>query len=307
MSYQHLFYNFYVDIYLSFNANFGVQVPILSITLLAVIPESPHYLAMKGDSGRALESLSWLRPSDGAVEIEEELRSMATATPPAGGSAAGLFKTSGRALAIVLVMGTCQIFSGISALEAYASTAFERADHSETAMTMTADACAVTLGLMAVASDLLSALIIDRFGRRPLLLASCVCCSVSHAAAAYGLYRGRHHEPLVLAALVGAVVSANAGLMPLVTTIVCEYFPTGNRAQANGVTQLVMTAASLVSLKVYQPVADAYGVHVNFAVFAGVAAFSTAFVYRFIPETKGKTFGEIEMLFSRERKSAVAF
>lgn len=285
-------------------------MPILSITLLAVIPESPHYLAMKGDRGRAHESLSWLRPSDGAVEIEEELRSMVTpaaaATPSSGGYAVGLFKTSGRALAIVLVMGTCQIFSGISALEAYASTAFERADDSESAM-MTADACAVTLGLMALASDLLSALIIDRCGRRPLLLASCVCCSVSHAAATYGLYRGRHHEPLVLAALAGAVVSANAGLMPLVTTIVCEYFPTGNRAQANGVTQLVMTAASLVSLKIYQPVADAYGVHVNFALFAGVAAFSTAFVYRFIPETKGKTLGEIEMLFSREGKSAVAF
>lgn len=287
-----------------------LKVPILLITLLMFVPESPHFLAMKGDVGGAFESLSWLRSSDNKAGLEEELRSM-TVPPPSSSDEKrenGLFRTSGRALIIVLIMGTCQIFSGVSALEAYASTAFKRnADDDAAAAsvgpTMSADACAVTLGLVALTSDLLSAAAIDRFGRRPLLLASCVGCGACHAAAAYGLYLGRH-ELLVLAALAGAMFFSNAGLMPLVTTIVCEYFPTSYRAQANGITQLVMTVASLVSLKIYQPVADVYGAHMNFVVFASVAVFSTAFVHRFIPETKGKTFKEIELLFNSEKSSA---
>lgn len=286
---------------------FCVKVPILLITLLMFVPESPYYLAMKGDVGGAFESLSWLRSSDNKAGLEEELQSM-TVSPSSSNvdHANGLFKTSGRALIIVLIMGTCQIFSGVSALEAYASTAFETdpGDTASVGPAMSADACAVTLGLVALTSDLLSAVAIDRFGRRPLLLASCVGCGVCHAAAAYGLYRGRH-ELLVLATLAGAMFFSNAGLMPLVTTIVCEYFPTSHRAQANGITQFVMTVASLVSLKIYQPVADIYGAHMNFVLFASVAVFSTVFVYRFIPETKGKTFKEIEILFN-DKKSLPA-
>jgi membrane protein implicated in regulation of membrane protease activity len=42
----------------------------------------------------------------------------------------------------------------------------------------------------------------------------------------------------------------------------------------------------------------------NFALFAVVSVFSAAFVYRFIPETKGKTFKEIEMIFSEKKIAA---
>lgn len=276
--------------------------------LLMFIPESPYYLVMKGDDRAALESLTWLRPTSkgNTAELEEELKAMATSSSsssPSGGSMYSLFKTSGRALTIVLIMGTCQIFSGISALEAYASTAFEqRKSDSTPAVMLAANECAVMLGLMALFSDLLSAMVIDRLGRRPMLLSSCIGCSMSHAAAAYGLYHGRH-ELLVLATLAGAMFFANTGIMPLVTTIVCEYFPTNNRAQANGITQLVMTVASMVSLKIYQPVTDAFGLYVNYALFACVSAFTAAYVYRFIPETKGKTFKEIEIMFSDKKPS----
>lgn len=264
------------------------------ITLLTFIPESPHYLIMKGDKDRAIRSLEWLRSTDNKAELEEELRSIVTSSSPATISTDGtpdtLFKTSGRALVLVLVMGTCQIFSGIGALEAYASSAFE----------MDGNGSAIALGLVALSSDLISAVIIDRFGRRPLLLVSCVGCGISHAAAAYGLFLGQQ-KLTVLGALAGAMFFANAGIMPLVTTIVCEYFPTNHRAQANGIVQFAMTTASLVSLKIYQPITNTYGVHANYVLFSAVAVFSAVFVYWFIPETKGKTFKEIEMLF-RDKK-----
>lgn len=262
------------------------------MTLLFVVPESPHYLVMTGDEKTAAESLKWLRPSDTEAQLQDEMRSMATSSSLRT-DVRELFTTSGRPLTIVLVIGTCQILSGIIVLEAYASTAFEN-DGPRTVLT--ADACAVVMGLTALVGDLLSAAVVDRYGRRPLLLASCAGCGLGLATAAYGLYRG-HHGPLVLVALAGTMFFANAGLMPLVTTIVCEYFPTHNRALANGITQFVMTAASLMSLKLYQPIIDTFGVHANFVLFAAVATFATAFVYMFVPETKGKTFKEIETLF----------
>lgn len=282
------------------------------ITLLILIPESPYYLAMKGHDDAALRSLSWLRPSNDAIELEKELQLMTV--PPLDENADGLFKKYRKQMVIVLIMGTCQIFSGISALEAYASTAFEinTEDYNDSAAatdvvvvptsisTMTADACAVALGLVALSSDILSAVVIDRFGRRPLLLASCVGCCVSHTIAAYGMYYGLRHRLLVLISLAGVVFFANAGIMPLVTASVCEYFPTSNRARANAIAQLAITIASLVSLKIYRPIADMYGVQTNYMLFAGVAVFTVAFVYRFIPETKGKTFNEIESLFDTQ-------
>lgn len=281
------------------------------ITLLTLVPESPHYLAMKGRDVAALQSLSWLRSSNDKAELEKELESMTDL--PSEDHADGLLKKYRKQMVIVLIMGTCQIFSGISALEAYASTAFEinsKDNNNSTAAaaaevvvvsttisTMTADACAVLLGLVALSSDILSAVVIDRFGRRPLLLASCVGCCISHTIAAYGMYRGLQHRLLVLISLAGVVFFANAGIMPLVTASVCEYFPTSNRARANAIAQLVITVASLVSLKIYRPIADVYGVYANYVLFAGVSAFTVAFVYQFVPETKGKTFNEIESLF----------
>lgn len=280
-------------------------MPILMVTLLTFVPESPYYLVMKGNTEKARKSLSWLRPSADKTELSDELLNMmptpaAPSSPQPRALTNSLLKTSVRPLAIVLVMGIVQIFVGISALEAYASSAFENPS-SDSLVKITPNECAVMLGLVALCSDMLSAAVIERYGRRSLLLASCVGCCVSQATAAYGLYHGGR-ELLVLAALAGAMFCANAGVMPMVTIIVCEYFPTHNRARANGILQLVVTIASLVSLKFYQPVEEKYGVYANYALFAGVSTFSVAFVYRFIPETKGLTFKEIEDLFAPEKK-----
>ncbi|VVC43178.1 Sugar transporter, conserved site,Major facilitator superfamily domain,Major facilitator, sugar [Cinara cedri] len=258
-------------------------IPMLSVILLTIIPESPHYLMMKGEKDRAFKSLKWLRSTDNEAEIETELKSM-TNLSSLNSTPDTLLKSSGRVLAVVLVMSTCQIFTGVGALESYASSAFK----------MNGNRNAIALGLVALSSDLMSAIIIGRFGRRPLLLISCVGCCISHSIAAYGMFSGEQNL-MVLGALAGVMFFANAGIMPLVAAIVCEYFPTEHRAQANGITQFVMTTASLISLKIYQPINEAYGVYSNYVLFAAVGAFTTVFVYLVIPETKGLSFKEVEM------------
>lgn len=266
------------------------KIPVLLMTLLTIIPESPYYLLMKEDKKGAIKSLGWLRSSTDDVALEEELKTMEQENKQEStldDKQGTLLKSCGWQLFLVLVMGTCQIFSGVGALESYASSTFN----------LDGNRYAIALGLVAVSSDLMSAYIVRLSGQRPLLLISLVGCAISHIVAAYSIKTERENLT-VLGALAGVMFFANTGIMPLVTTIVCGYFPTKHRARANGITQLAMTTASLVSLKIFQPINDVYGMHINFVVFAAITACCAVFVYCFIPETNGMEIETIPALFN---------
>lgn len=201
-------------------------------------------------------------------------------------------------LIIVLTLAVLQMACGASVMEAYASSVLA-------GTRLSPNASAVLFGLFIMVACVPFALTVDKYGRRPLFMASCVGTTACHvliaallsvdddAAAAAGALHGW----LLLAGICGSEFFINIGLMPLLSVIQCEYFPSDTRGLANSAIVFTITLTSTVMLKTYQPVCDAYGKRANFIAYAVITFVGGVFCYFWVPETKGKSFLQIQTDF----------
>lgn len=197
-------------------------------------------------------------------------------------------------LIIVLTLAALQMVCGASVMEAYASSVL--AD-----TRLSPNAAAVIFGLFIMAACLPFALTVDKYGRRPLFMVSCVGTTVCHVIIAIVLSMEPDKEGrvgwLLLASVCGAEFFINIGLMPLLTVVQCEYFPSDTRGLANSAVVFTITLTSTVVLKLYQPVTELYGKRANFIGYAVATMFGGMFCYLWVPETKGKSFLQIQTDF----------
>lgn len=196
-------------------------------------------------------------------------------------------------LIIVLILCVLQMASGGSVIEAYASSVL-------TGTKLSPNASTVMVGLCVVAACVPFALSVDKYGRRPLFIMSCVGTTACHTFVVMMLSLDTS-APVVswmlLVGISGAVFFINIGIMPLVSVIQCEYFPSDTRGLANSAAVLAITSTSAIMLKVYQPISDTFGKRTNFIVYALISFFGGLFCYLYVPETKGKTFQHIQLDF----------
>lgn len=206
-----------------------------------------------------------------------------------------------RPLVIIIVMAVLQMVCGTSVLETYAATVLSGAR-----VPVSANGCAVILGLVVLAAAVPFALAVDRRGRRPLMITSCFGSAVCNAAVAYFLQQQLSSSDTttgwwipLFGSMAGVQFFLNIGLVPLLSLVQCEYFPSDTRALADTVVVLTVTLASTIVVLTYQRVADAavFGVVVDFAAFAVASFVGGVFCYVFMPETKCKTFAEIQIDF----------
>jgi MFS family permease len=190
------------------------------------------------------------------------------------------------ALFIAVTLAAMQQLSGINAVIPYAPTIMERAGLSVSNSLISS----VLLGLANVAATVVSLRLVDRRGRRPLLMAS-----AAGAAAALALL-GLTFEmslsgagawlPLIF--LVAYIVSFAIGLGPIFWLLIAEIFPPSARAAGAGIATAVNWFGGFVVGLVFVPLSDAIGRGRMFWVFAAVCALTVVFAKRYVPETKGR-------------------
>jgi len=211
------------------------------------------------------------------------------------GSVRDLVNRDRRPLVIVIVLAVLQMACGAGVLEAYAASIMSGTQ-------ISANESAVYLGLVVLVAAVPFALIVDRCGRRPLMIASCFGTAACHAAVATVLWRrdlvGRSWQPLFWP-IAGAQFFINIGIMPLLSVVQCEYFPSDTRALADTAVVMAVTITSTFMITTYQPVADALGTSANFVVYSAASLAGGLFCCRFMPETKRKSFAEIQIDFHK--------
>ncbi|XP_025405231.1 sugar transporter ERD6-like 6 [Sipha flava] len=270
-------------------------IPVITGVLMITIPDSPYYLMMVGKSEEAARSLRKLRSYDN-VEFEAELEiiRLSVTENSCKGQLRDLLHRDRSPLIIVLTLAALQMVCGASVMEAYASSVL--AD-----TRLSPNAAAVIFGLFIMAACLPFALTVDKYGRRPLFMVSCVGTTVCHVIIAVVLSMEPDEEGrvgwLLLASVCGAEFFINIGLMPLLTVVQCEYFPSDTRGLANSAVVFTITLTSTVVLKLYQPVTELYGKRANFIGYALATMFGGMFCYLWVPETKGKSFLQIQTDF----------
>jgi SP family galactose:H+ symporter-like MFS transporter len=219
-------------------------------------------------------------------------RSPTSRRPSVFGARELLHSRAAPALLIAVALALLQQLSGINAVIAYAPAIMER-----TGLTASNSILySLPIGLANVAATIVSVRLVDRSGRRPLLLASIAgtCTSLTLLGLAFEISLGDIGTWLSLICLLVFMVSFAIGLGPIFWLLVAEIFPPEARAAGAGVATAVNWFTSFVVSLTFAPLVDAIGQGPTLWLFAAACALGCAFIARYVPETRGRTFGDID-------------
>jgi sugar porter (SP) family MFS transporter len=257
---------------------FGVEAApaALFFGLLFLTPESPRWLLGKGRVDEARGVLARIGAED---EVEALQRSL---QEESAGRAESLFsKRYRRPVLLAIAMAAFNQLSGINAIIYYTPDIFRMAGFDRASALIQS----VVIGGTNLALTMAGLSLIDRFGRRTLMLVGSVGYLVSLSATAYSYYSGRGGA-LLLASLVVFIAAHAFGQGAVIWVFLSEIFP--NRVRAKG-TALGSTVhwimAALISWT-FPLIAARSGGH-TFTVYALCMAGQLVWVLAKMPETKG--------------------
>ena len=281
----------------------GVSAVPAVLLLLAIIPavESPRWLVRMGrrDVARAniVRARPWVDPDVRLKSIEDALRD----EPPNASWSEVFAPAWRRPLAIGIGLAVFQQITGINAVIYYSDRIFAAAGFS----TPQAQTMATTwaIGAVNVVATLIAIAFIDRLGRRPLLLAGLVgmCASLVAVGLAFFSAGAGAMSPtagvVTLVALVIFIVSFAFSLGPVVWTVINEIFPGRVRGRAVAVATAVNWGAAFLVSEFFLTLVGAIGESGTFGLFAIFCVVGGVWIYRRVPETKGRSLEQIESLW----------
>ncbi|XP_044594914.1 facilitated trehalose transporter Tret1-1-like [Cotesia glomerata] len=279
-------------------------VEVIFIAAFFWMPESPMWLVGQGRKPEASIALGVFR-GDGYDTCEEisEMQREVEENATKKSSVFDLIKTSGARKAVLASFGLMafQQLSGVNAVIFYTVTIFKAAGSS-----LNSDVAAIIVALVQAIMAGVAALIVDRSGRKPLLIFSSSFMAISLVA--LGLYfnlkdGGKDVSNLgwlPLVSLTLFMIAFSVGLGPIPWMIMGELFTTETKAMASGLAVMLNWFLVFLVTKTFPSMKEQLGAAVTFWVFAGIMVVATVFEYFFVLETKGKTLQEIQCALNGE-------
>lgn len=266
---------------------FGVEAlpALLFLVSAAMIPESPRWLAGRGRAAEALATLQQLGHPDPRGELAEIDASFARS---AGPREALFHRRHLRPLLLVFALAAFNQLDGINAILYYVTDIFRMAGFAEDdAFRQSAMVGAVNLVFTIVGMAL-----IDRIGRRLLLLVGSFTFIASHLLAAWVFLSGNTNWLAVLAAA-GIVASHACSQGAVIWVAINELLPNAIRAAGSSAACFVLWGLAIVVSTAFPPLIAAWGGWV-FAAFAAMMVLQALFVWLLMPEAKGRSLEELE-------------
>ncbi len=273
-----------------------------------VAPESARWLVKVGRKDKARESMAKVT-EPGQVDSELGKVEAQVAEEAAEGEASWSEVFSPRvrkALIVGVGLSIFQQITGINAIIYYANTIFESAGlvstQSQTAATLYA------IGLTNVLATFIAVAYIDRFGRRPLLLMGLTGMFVSLCAVGLGFATQSSADPAAGASIVGIITIAGLvvfiasfafSLGPVVWTIISEIYPSRVRGKAVSFATAANWGAAFLVAQFFLTLTGGIGDSATFFLFAGMCVLGFIFVWRYVPETRGRTLEEIQQMWNK--------
>jgi MFS transporter, SP family, galactose:H+ symporter len=265
------------------------------------LPGSPRWLVLKGRKAEAAEALKALGEPDPQAKIAEIEASIAL---PPGSWRELLVPFARRALLVGIGLGVFQQFIGINTVIYYAPTILQFSGfHSATvAILATLGVGAVNVGMTLVALRL-----IDRLGRRRLLIRGLVPMAAALLAIGFAFdFSSSAVRWIAIASLavyVGAfAVSWGWGFWLLNA----ELYPLEVRGRGTGLVVMIQWAANLAVSLTFLLLIHAIGKPATFSLYAGLCLLALLFTVAWVPETKGRSLEQIEAYWRRAAAPSVA-
>jgi sugar porter (SP) family MFS transporter len=269
-------------------------VPSLLLGLgMIFMPESPRWLAKHGYPDKARKILTRIRgDADIATEFQEIEGTLSETQH--GGNWSDLLSSSVRpALIVGIGLAVFQQVTGINTIIYYAPTIIQSAGVSSASVAILATA---GIGVVNVVMTLVSMWLVDRAGRRPLLLIGTAGMVISLGLLGLIFERGAGGGLAWLAVitLMAYVASFAISLGPIFWLIISEIYPLRIRGIAQGTAATANWAANFAVSLTFLSLIQALGPTRTFWFYGFLAIISWFFSYYLVPETKGRTLEEIE-------------
>ncbi|KAL0841082.1 hypothetical protein ABMA28_014846 [Loxostege sticticalis] len=283
-----------------------LALPIMYFIACWFIPETPYYSLKEGKVDQARKVLMKLRNYSDEKELEDELTLMRQDVKKEtlrSGSLKELLtgKQYRRALVICAGIKITQMLTGSIVIQHYLGLIMK-----DSKIQMDLPTAFIIFGAVRFISGVMSSLLADRVGRRPLLIYSYVGTGLSLGlAGAYFfclevlLVSEEKLAPYGIIAFVGIILSvilSTLGFNSLIYLLPAELFPLNVKSVAMTSLNIFGGFSNFGIIKLYQQGRDWLGLFGVFTIFASVGLAGGVFSYFFVPETKGKSLREILVL-----------
>jgi sugar porter (SP) family MFS transporter len=281
----------------------GVVPALVLLAGVSVLPRSPRWLALVGRKKEARAVLA----SIGEGDADQELAEIEASFEHKQASWRELLGPLARnALLVGLGLGIFQQFIGINTVIYYAPTILQFSGFRSATVAILAT---LGVGVVNVGMTVVAVRLIDRVGRRPLLLGGLIPMAL--ALVAIGVAFDLRSGPVRWIAIVSLIVYVGSFAISWgwgFWLLNAELYPLEVRGRGTGLVVMVQWLANLAVSLTFLLLIQAIGKPATFWLYAGLCVAAFVFTAAFVPETRGKTLEEIEAHWRRsaERKPGPA-
>jgi MFS family permease len=286
----------------------GAVPALIGLVMRSRMPESPRWLLRHGRYEQVREAMATLGAGD--VSMDDVRRAAEVVEKVEGRAQRRRAWTPGvrRALAVVCVFFIFQQITGINVPFYYGphllGPIFAGAHASKVTSTVSGVEVTAIMTAVNVAATYLGFRWIDKFGRRKLSIGGYTGMIVFALVTTLGLgaMTGTARLVVIMIGLDFFIASFAIGVGGTGWILQGEVFPTAVRGQAASFAAMIDWLANFALIEVFPVTSNAISLGGTMVVFAGLCAMAIAFIFWFLPETKGLPVEEIVRVFERQQK-----
>ncbi|MEW4621335.1 sugar porter family MFS transporter [Corynebacterium amycolatum] len=270
----------------------GAVPGIVLLIGMLVLPDTPAYLVRRGQEGKALAVLRQMQGDEATLAEVAVGEASSSADQRAAERLAVKTPWVRRTVIIAMLIGVTQQVTGANAIMYFAPTMMNKVGLSTESSVYTS----IIIGIASVISCAIGMSIIDRVGRRRMLIIGLVGCASSLLVLApvYGLSSNSSTGAMMSLLLMTVfIVFQQAAVSVATWLLISEIIPTEARGLGMGLAGLALWVANWFVAQAFLPMVDAVGGAWSFFFFAITGAIALVFTIKAVPETSGKTLAEV--------------
>ena len=259
----------------------------LFAVLICFVPETPRYLAMVGQDDKALHVLTRINGDLEAENILSEIKNTVTEKTEK------LMTYGCLCIFVGVMLSVFQQAVGINAVLYYAPRIYEAMGF-DNPMVLTVFNGIVNLGFTCVAI-----FTVEKLGRKPLLIVG----SLGMALGAIGVAITFGNPSMQLFCMVSIMVYSASFMFswgPICWVLIAEVFPNTIRGAAVAIAVAFQWIFNWIVSTSFVPLANSMGYWFTYGLYGVICIIAAIFVWKLVPETKGKTLEDMTKLWKKE-------